>query len=145
MLRTGIYNLVKNYIPRLWQIEMRRLLVRMKLARYADTWPIDPDVGKAPEGWTGWPEGKEFALVLTHDVEKVSGLDRCYQLAMIEERMGLRSCFNFVPGDYAVPRALREYLTERGFEIGIHGLYHQQNPFRSRSLFQKHAKDINRY
>ena len=39
-----------------------------------------------PEGWSGWPDGKKFALVLTHDVETTKGLDKCYQLAEIEER-----------------------------------------------------------
>ena len=39
-----------------------------------DIWPIDKNAGKPPEGWTGWPDGKKFALVLTHDVETAEGL-----------------------------------------------------------------------
>ena len=112
---------------------------------YADIWPIDNNAGKPPEGWTGWPDGKKFALVLTHDVETAEGLDKCYQLAEIEERLGFRSSFNFVAGDYPVPVALRQYLTDRGFEIGVHGLHHDQNPFRSESIFKKQAIEINRY
>ena len=92
-----------------------------------------------------WPNAKKFALVLTHDVESAQGLDKCYQLAEIEERLGFRSSFGFVPGDYAVPAALRKSLTERGFEIAVHGLHHDQNPFRSASIFKKQAVEINRY
>ena len=113
--------------------------------KYADIWPIDHNAGKPPEGWTGWPDGKKFALVLTHDVETANGLDKCMQLAEIEERLGFRSSFNFVPGDYTVPAALRQNLTDRGFEIGVHGLHHHNNPFRSKSIFQKQAIEINRY
>ena len=82
---------------------------------------------------------------MTHDVETAQGLDKCYKLAEIEERLGFRSSFSFVPGDYPVPAALRQSLTDRGFEIGVHGLHHDQNPFRSASIFKKQAVEINRY
>jgi len=51
-----------------------------------------------------WPNGKKFALVLTHDVETAEGLDKCYQLAEIEERLGFRSSFSFVPGIILFPQ-----------------------------------------
>ncbi len=111
---------------------------------HTGTWPIDPNAGKLPERWFGWPDGKKFALVLTHDVDKAKGLDKCYQLAEIEERLGFRSSFNFVPGDYKIPAALRQYLTDRGFEIGVHGLHHKNNPFRCESIFLRQAIEINR-
>jgi peptidoglycan/xylan/chitin deacetylase (PgdA/CDA1 family) len=91
-----------------------------------------------------WPDGKKFALVLTHDVETADGLERCMQLAEMEERLGFRSSFNFVAGDYTVPTELRQHLTDRGFEIGVHGLHHDQNPFRSESIFKKQSVEINR-
>ncbi|MDY0282401.1 MAG: glycosyltransferase, partial [Salinivirgaceae bacterium] len=34
---------------------------------------------------------------------------------------------------------------DRGFEIGVHGLHHNQNPFQSKSVFKKHAVEINHY
>ncbi len=40
---------------------------------------------------------------------------------------------------------MRQYLTDRGFEVGIHGLHHDENPFRSKSIFRKQAIEINRY
>ncbi|MBE0557952.1 MAG: hypothetical protein IH628_12030, partial [Proteobacteria bacterium] len=78
-------------------------------------------------------------------MESARGLDKCCKLAEIEERLGFRSSFSFVPGDYSVPEALRKSLTDRGFEIGIHGLHHDKNPFRSESIFKKQAVEINRY
>ena len=59
--------------------------------------------------------------------------------------MGFRSSFNFVASDYEVPAALRQHLTNRGFEVGIHGLHHNNNPFRSESIFRKQAIAINHY
>jgi peptidoglycan/xylan/chitin deacetylase (PgdA/CDA1 family) len=145
MLLKKAYYTFKFLIPRRLQIQLRRYYVSWKRSLHADKWPIDHNAGKPPEGWTGWPDGKKFALVLTHDVEKAEGLDKCYPLAEMEERLGFRSSFNFVPGDYTVPVTLHQHLTDRGFEIGIHGLHHHDNPFRSRSVFQKQAIEINRY
>lgn len=145
MFLNKAYYALKFLIPRRLQIQLRRYLVCNKQLKYADIWPIDPNAGKPPEGWTGWPDGKKFAFVLTHDVETAASLERCMQLADIEERLGFRSSFNFVAGDYVVPEAMRQNLTNRGFEIGIHGLYHDNNPFRSASIFQTQAVEINRY
>jgi len=145
MLLNKAYYTFKFLLPRRLQIGLRRYYVNWKRSLHADIWPIDPNAGKPPEGWTGWPDGKKFALVLTHDVETAEGLDKCYQLAEIEERLGFRSSFSFVPGDYPVPGVLRQSLTDRGFEIGVHGLHHDQNPFRSASIFKKQAIEINRY
>ncbi|MDP1992423.1 MAG: DUF354 domain-containing protein [Syntrophales bacterium] len=145
MLLTKAYYSLKFLIPRPLQIWLRRYFVRRKRAKYVDVWPIDKNACNPPEGWSGWPDGKKFALVLTHDVETAEGLDKCYQLAEIEERLGFRSSFGFVPGDYSVPGALRQSLTDRGFEISVHGLHHDHNPFRSVSIFKKQAIGINRY
>jgi hypothetical protein len=69
--------------------------------------------------WQGWPDGKKFAFVLTHDVESSAGLANCRSLAQLEMELGFRSSFNFVPeGKYRVPAELRDELTARGFEVG---------------------------
>jgi hypothetical protein len=75
-------------------------------------------------------------LVLTHDVERAEGQERCIQLATLEEKLGVRSSFNFVAEGYPVSADLREHLKDRGFEVGVHGLNHNGDPFRSKS-FQK--------
>jgi hypothetical protein len=145
MLKAEHFHFLKPYIPRPLKIIIRRELVRRNLSRFKDVWPIDKESAKPPEGWDGWPDGKKFALVLTHDVERLKDPKKCYQLADLEERLGFRSSFNFVAGDYHVPAALRQNLTDRGFEVGVHGLHHDKNPFRSKSVFQKQAVEINRY
>jgi peptidoglycan/xylan/chitin deacetylase (PgdA/CDA1 family) len=145
MLLSQVYYALKFIIPRPLQIRLRRYFIQQKRLKYADIWPIDKNAGKQPDKWSGWPEGKKFALVLTHDVERAERLDKCQILAEIEEHRGFRSSFNFVVDDYQIPRKLRQYLIDHGFEIGIHGLTHDQNPFRSRSTFKKNAVKINEY
>ena len=90
-------------------------------------------------------DGKQFALVLTHDVETQKGLIKCNRLIELEESLGFRSSFNFVIKDYDVPMHLRSQLLDRGFEVGIHGLNHKENPFRCKTIFEKHAKQINQH
>ena len=64
----------------------------------------------------------------------------------LELELGFRSSFNFVPeGDYQVPAELREELTARGFEVGIHDLKHDGRLFTSRPNFKRRAARINHY
>ncbi len=138
------YYLIKSFMPRWLQIYIRSNVLLKKRHKYKDVWPVDEKAATPPEGWTGWPEGKKFAFVLTHDVENAKGHDNCKKLAEVDESFGFRSSFNFVAKDYPVSATLRQYLTERGFEVGIHGLHHDKNPFRSKAIFQKQAVEINR-
>ena len=71
-----------------------------------------------------WPEGKEAAFVLTHDVETITGRDRIEALRGPERELGLRSSWNFVPLRYEVPEVLVRRLQEEGCEVGVHGLRH---------------------
>jgi glycosyltransferase involved in cell wall biosynthesis len=114
--------------------------------RVGDVWPIMPGSERPPENWPGWPERKKFAVVLTHDVESKAGLEKCGSLMEMELDLGFRSSFNFVPeGSYRVPAELREDLTARGFEVGIHDLRHDGHLFASRRKFKRHATRINSY
>lgn len=139
------YYLLKGYIPRWLQISIRRKLLQRKIPQYRDVWPIDETASKPPENWQGWPDGKKFALVLTHDVETEKGLKKCHELMKIEERVGFRSSFNFVAGDYEVPTEFIHEIKERGFEIGLHGLHHIGNMYRSKKIFSEQAAKINPY
>ena len=101
---------------------------------------------RKPEHWIGWPDGKQFALILTHDVESQVGLDRVRQLAEMEIQLGVRSSFNFIPeGPYQVSKELLEWLVGNGFEVGVHDLYHDGHLYRSREEFVQHARRINHY
>lgn len=105
-----------------------------------------PGSERPPEGWLGWPEGKKFAFVLTHDVESRAGLGKCLSLMQLEMELGFRSSFNFVPeGSYRVPSELREKLVACGFEVGIHDLRHDGHLFASRRGFKRRAERINDY
>jgi predicted glycosyltransferase len=114
--------------------------------RIGDIWPIMPGSERPPENWRGWPEGKKFAFVLTHDVESKEGLSKCRGLMKLEQNLGFRSSFNFIPeGSYRVPSELRNELTASGFEVGIHDLKHNGHLFASRRKFKRSAAKINGY
>ncbi|MGV7223012.1 MAG: hypothetical protein ACQ9MH_15960 [Nitrospinales bacterium] len=145
MLTNRIYYNLKPFIPRMIQILLRRLRVAYKRKKYAHIWPIDPDAGTPPEGWTGWPDGKKFALVLTHDVDTQKGHDRCCKLMDVEEKLGFRSSYNFVSERYNVSTQLIKDTINRGFEVGVHGVKHDGKLFATKEIFQERAKVINRY
>ena len=136
---------LKPLIPRWLQIWLRSKLVLRKRRACSDVWPILESSSVAPDSWAGWPEGKRFALVLTHDVESASGQKKCPQLMELEKAFGFRSSFNFVPERYAVSRELRDNLTNNGFEVGVHGLKHDGKLYASKTIFQERAIRINQY
>jgi hypothetical protein len=139
------YYTLKPLIPRPLQIALRRQVASRKLKSVGHIWPIDPEASKAPQGWKGWPAHKKFALVLSHDVDTAMGLDNCLRLMELEEQLGFRSSFNFVPETYGVPAELRRTLKSRGFDVGVHGLVHDDKLFRSREVFERRAPRINNY
>ncbi len=139
------YYRIKPYIPRQVQLLLRRQRALWMRSRYADTWPVAQKAGRSPHGWPGWPEQKRFAFILTHDVETAGGHAKCRDLVHLEERLGFRSSFNFVPEKYEVSPELRHFLEGKGFEVGVHGLCHDGKYFNSRELFSKRAVQINRY
>lgn len=146
MLRNRVYYRLKPFLPERLRLAMRRWHVRSLLPQVRDVWPINEAAGKKPVDWPGWPDNKQFALVLTHDVESQTGLDRVRPLAELEMRIGFRSCFNFIPeGEYRVSKELRDWLTEHGFEVGVHDLYHDGRLYKSRQAFQENAAGINSY
>jgi glycosyltransferase involved in cell wall biosynthesis len=145
MLLNSLYYNLKPFIPNAVRRAVRRAFVKRKLQRCREVWPIHEPAGSAPEGWPGWPDGKQFALVLTHDVECSRGVNRVRQVRDLELDLGFRSSFNLVPERYAIPPELRDDLTSSGFEVGVHGLKHDGKLYRSRRIFQERAKRINEY
>ena len=146
MLRNRIYYDLKPFVPRAWRRAVRRKLAARQRAKARGTWPIMPGSERPPEGWLGWPDGKKFAVILTHDIEGKLGLERCRSLMELEMEMGFRSSFNFIPeGSYRVLAPLRHDMVQNGFEIGVHDLAHDGRLFRSESRFRRCAIEINRY
>jgi peptidoglycan/xylan/chitin deacetylase (PgdA/CDA1 family) len=140
-----VYYYVKPLIPRYLQLYLRSKVVEKQRISSNLIWPISPGSDKKPDNWVSWPEKKKFALILTHDVEKLGGQNKVNSLVKIEENYGMKSCFNFVPERYKVSESLRESLVERGFEVGVHGLKHDGKLFNSREIFMQRAAKINKY
>lgn len=145
MKRYKIFYLLKPIIPRYLQIICRRRIASKQLVKYKDIWPINIKSNKKPENWPGWPEGKKFAFILTHDVETVVGVNNSYRLIDIEKSYAFKSSFNFVPEKYIVPKELFNYLRKNEFEIGVHGLKHDGKLFFSNKIFSQRAVLINQY
>ncbi len=146
MLLNRIYYLLKPVIPWRLRVELRRWRANRRRKAFADVWPIDPKAGATPAGWPGWPDGKRFALILTHDVEGCTGVSRVEQLMNLEQRYGFRSCFNFVPeGEYRVSDDIRRMLEQGGFEVGVHGLEHDGKLYSSKAKFATKASQIREY
>lgn len=146
MLSHRVYYALKPFFP--WRVRrnIRSIFAQTKRERSHAIWPINQAAALAPAGWPGWPDGRKFAVVLTHDVEGQVGLDKHARLAELETELGFRSSFNFVPeGDYRVSPEQRQTLVNNGFEVGVHDLHHDGKLFHSERRFKKNAARINEY
>ena len=142
----NLYYLLKPAIPFRVRKRLRGFLACRLRRECSSSWPIQESAAEVPVGWPGWPNGKQFAFVVTHDVEGAHGLVQCRKLADLNKALGIRAAFNFVPeGEYCVPDSLRADLEQDGFEIGVHDLYHDGSLYRSKKQFQAQALKINHY
>ncbi len=144
-LMTRIFYMIRPGLPARCRLFMRRFVARRRLESVSRKWPVLPGSEKKPAQWEGWPGGKQFAFVLTHDVECVRGCQRLEALVQLETELGLRSSFNFVPERYHVEESVRKGLQSRGFEVGVHGLKHDGKLYSSRKEFLRRATKINQY
>ena len=141
-----IFYFIKPILPRSLQLYLRRKDINRKYSKYKNVWPILPGSEKKPDNWPGWPDGKEFALVLTHDVEHTGGYNKVINLLNLEKKYGFISSFYFVPErDYKVEKGLLKQIADNGFEYGVHGLHHDGKLFQSEKKFLKRAIKINNY
>ncbi|MBN1558361.1 MAG: hypothetical protein JW951_09470 [Lentisphaerae bacterium] len=145
MRSATLYYQLKPCIPRAAQIWLRRGYARIQRRRHAASWPVDPESARVPADWPGWPDGKRFGLVLTHDVDTARGVARCARVMALERELGFRSSFNLVPERYALPAGLRREIEAAGYEVGVHGLKHDGKLYRSRRVFAARAARINGY
>ncbi len=142
----NLYYFLKPVIPWAIRIRARRLIANRLRRQFSGAWPIFPSASRPPDGWPGWPNGKQFAFVVTHDVEGAGGLARCRKLAELDKAFGIRSSFHFVPeGEYSLPDSLRADLEQEGFEVAVHDLHHDGTLYRSSQHFQAQAREINLY
>lgn len=154
------YYALKPLIPRGCQLYLRRRLAHRILRRSSARWPIDragwrlacqwlDDTIKSHprplHGLSFWPGAASCAVVLTHDVEQSDGFKRIDKVARIEEDLGYRSSWNIVPERYPVDIGMLRSLTQRGHEVGVHGLHHDGKLFSSREVFRKRVESIATY
>lgn len=153
------YYQFKPFLPRILTRSLRQMYSGFRRQGFPLDWPIERrfvqflwEVLSQVFVFTGkqelhirdfWPEGRECAFVLTHDIESAVGQKFVAQLADFEEMLGFRSSFNFVIDSYSVDKGLIANLQQRGFEIGVHGLKHDGKLFNSHRIFHHHAKQIN--
>jgi len=101
--------------------------------------------GEIPFVWF-WPEGHRAAAIMTHDVETAAGRDFCSTLMDITAEYGFRSSFQIVPEvRYEVPVSYRREITDRGFEVNLHGLNHDGHLFRNHAEFSRRIMKIREY
>ncbi len=139
------YYTVRPTIPRRLQILARRKFSEAVKYRNRSSWPISESAAAVPADWDGWKDGKQFALILTHDIENQKGYDKHRKLMEIEKEMGFVSLFNFVPERYRIDDRDLQDLKQEGFEVGVHGLHHDGKLLQSEKIFMQRARRINEY
>ena len=157
----SLYYSLRSLIPRDIQIKFRQSIVHLQEKRVFPAWPMDVSldnfqrlvlqlilqvsgIDTLPFIWF-WPAGHSSAVVLSHDVETQVGHDNVWAIANLEKKYGFRSSWNFVPERYKVNQQLLSDLSADGFEIGVHGLYHDGHLFDTYDLFKRRALRINDY
>lgn len=156
-----VYYIVKPLLPRALTRLMRRIYQHSPKTDFGIQWPIEDRYVSfllavlaqlVPKSSNQnliikalWPDNQRFSFVLTHDVETKQGLEYVRNVANLEENLGFRSSFNFVPEGYRIDMNLVDELRQRGFEIGVHGLKHDGKLFSSRNEFERRAVRINQY
>jgi hypothetical protein len=166
-IRTGIrsallktYYRVRPVLPRSLQIALRRRFIRVQAASTFPDWPVENALHNlyewlfdlvaafagCPVPWLDlWPDGRAWAMVLTHDVETSVGYNHLHLLRDIERGLGYTSSWNFVPLRYEVADDVLDALRAEGCEIGVHGLLHDGRDLGSLRLLRKRLPKIREY
>jgi len=153
------YYWLKPLLPRALTTRVRGLHRGFAERAFPLGWPQEPRFARFQyavarnlaegRGWSRlpftsfWPEGRRYALVLTHDIESSAGQSFAARVADQEEVLGFRSAFNFVARDYRHDPGLIADLRSRGFEVGVHGCHHDGRDFAGRARFRRRAAAVN--
>jgi glycosyltransferase involved in cell wall biosynthesis len=157
-----VYYWTRPIMPVSVRSALQRIKLRGELDNPFPSWPIDRSVDllfektmaaaiqanggrPIPFVWF-WPEGKQAAFILTHDVEDVTGKAFCSSLMDIDEEFGFKASFQIVPEKrYSVEPEFLHQFRKRNFEICVHDLNHDGNLYGDYAEFKRRAKLINRY
>lgn len=154
------YYALRKLLPRSAQLAVRRRYRVLQERRLFPSWPTETSlhrlehlllrlvesVAGEPVPWLSpWPAPYDWALVLTHDVERAPGYAYVDAVRAVEERHGLRSAWYFVPErDYQVDDSALERLRSADCEIGLHGLRHDGRDL-SPTTFPVRLPEMKRY
>jgi peptidoglycan/xylan/chitin deacetylase (PgdA/CDA1 family) len=154
------YYLVRPGLPRSLQLRLRRVFTRVQARSSFPGWPVEDslhnfyawlfalvaDVAGRPVPYLDpWPDGKSWALVLTHDVESDTGYRDMDLLRSPERERGYRSSWNFVGQRYTVDDDTVRALHDEGCEVGVHGLRHDGRDLGSRRLMEQRLPAMRKY
>lgn len=154
------YYLMRPALPRRLQLRLRRAYTRVQERTSFPDWPAEESLhnlyawlfgllaglaGRPVPFISEWPEGRSWALVLTHDVETEAGYRSRDLLREPERQLGYRSSWNFVPLRYEVAAGAVSKLREEGCEVGVHGLRHDGHDLGSRRLLAKRLPAMREY
>lgn len=154
------YYRARPALPRPVQIRLRQLYSHVQRRARFPHWPVETalhdlyallfrllaEIAHESVPWIApWPKPYDWALVLTHDVETEVGYRHLNVLGDVEVRRGYRSSWNFVPRRYEVDDAVIARLSHDGFEVGIHGLYHDGRDLESLSLIGERLPAMRQY
>jgi hypothetical protein len=159
LARRAYYRL-RPLMPRSTQIALRRMCAPLQARQRFPRWPVETglhdlydflldtvaEVAGQPLPYLApWPNGYRWALLLTHDVELALGCANVAPLRAVEEELGYRSAWNFVPRRYDTPDDLVRDLVASGFEVGVHGLYHDGLDLESEATLRKRLPAMRDY
>src|SRR2546429_4379025 len=159
-LSKAAYYHTRPLLPRGVQVSIRRSLSRVQERLPFPRWPIETSLhdfyaylfdvfaevaGSRVPTLAPWPRKYSWALVLTHDVEPSTGYRNVHLLRHLELEADYRSSWNFVPRRYEVEDSFVNELLKDGFEVGVHGLYHDGRDFASLSTLSERIPGMREY
>ena len=154
------YYLARPLLPRTLQLRLRRIFTRVQGKSTFPAWPLEDSlhnfyswlfnlVSELADGPVPfldlWPDGRSWALVLTHDVETEAGCRDMNLLRDIERERGYKSSWNFVPLRYRLEDDVVRALQAEGCEVGVHGLRHDGRDLESRRMVRKRLPAMRDY
>jgi peptidoglycan/xylan/chitin deacetylase (PgdA/CDA1 family) len=154
------YYAVRPALPRPVQLRLRRVFTRVQGRSSFPAWPAEDSLddlytwlftlvaevaGRPVPYLDPWPDGKSWALVLTHDVETDVGYGDMELLRGPERERGYTSSWNFVGQRYLVGDDVVRALHDEGCEVGVHGLRHDGRDLASRRLMERRLPAMREY
>lgn len=85
-----------------------------------------------------WPNGKKFAVCLTHDLETGAAFSTIEKFRKIERKYGFVSTWNIVAKKYDIDFAKLQQLEKEGCEVALHGYNHNgKTPYLSKEKMKQ--------